>query len=58
MNTFKSTLSLLALLLFSETAMAGLAPPVIVPIDSPWMLIGLSVALATVGVRLFNNKRK
>lgn len=49
---------LTASVIFASTnASAGLAP-VAVPVDSPWVMAGLAVVLATVAVRLLRGRRK
>tara|TARA_R110002110_G_scaffold303525_2_gene517638 strand:- start:5452 stop:5637 length:186 start_codon:yes stop_codon:yes gene_type:complete len=55
-------LLLVSSLLVSTGAVAGIAPPppmtTAVPIDSPWVISGLVVAVAVIGARLLHNRRK
>ncbi|MDX1734668.1 MAG: hypothetical protein R3228_09880 [Halioglobus sp.] len=51
-----------ALLLAVQNAHAGIIaiPPstAAVPIDSPWVILGLAVSLAVIGGRILHNRKK
>jgi len=41
-------------------AQAGIMaiPPEAIPVDSPWMLLGIAALLAVIGGRILHNRRK
>ncbi|MFK7829318.1 MAG: hypothetical protein AB8B57_06005 [Congregibacter sp.] len=63
-SPMKSSLSAVVLgaLLVSQGTLAGSTPTptavTAVPVDSPWVISGLVLALAVVGARLLKNRRK
>jgi hypothetical protein len=61
MNNNRRLVALLSLL-FTQTTFAGqvVIPPqaAAVPVDSPWVISGLTLTLAVIGVRLLQNWRK
>jgi len=58
MNRYLGSLVVSSLLLASS-AHAGIValPPSVVPVDSPWALGALALALAVIGGRLLHNRR-
>jgi hypothetical protein len=60
MSLYVRSLAVLALL-FAQSSFAGIISiPVStgVPVDSPWVISGLILALAVIGARLLQNRRK
>jgi len=61
MNKYLRSLGALFALLFVQASFAGnamLPKSTSVPVDSPWVISGLVLALAVIGARLLRNRRK